>query len=95
MVGSDVTYVKPGDPIDIFAIVNYKRFWDSGMAREMFDEFFSKLPYPPPVLYIDVLTTTAVQTVPGAEHAVNEMAAQARIATPSRDLLLLCMSPPE
>ena len=36
--------------------MNYKRFWDSGMARQMFDEFYRRLPYPPPVLYVDVLT---------------------------------------
>jgi hypothetical protein len=51
-------YLKAGDPADIFAIVNYQKYWDSGLAREMIDEFFSHLAYPPPVLYIDVLSTT-------------------------------------
>lgn len=45
----------PGDASDIFALVDYKQFWDSGLAREMIDEFFSRLPYVPPVLYLDVL----------------------------------------
>jgi hypothetical protein len=44
------------NPITIFALVNYKRFWQSGMAREMIDDFYGHLPYPPPVLYVDVLT---------------------------------------
>ena len=44
------------NPVEIFALMNYKRFWDSGMAREMLDEFYRRLPYPPPVLYVDVLT---------------------------------------
>ena len=51
-------YVTAGDPSDIFAIVNYQRFWESGLAREMLDEFFAHLPYPPPVLYVDVLSLT-------------------------------------
>ena len=42
--------------IAIIALVNYKRFWDSGMARQMIDMFYRRLPYPPPVLYLDVLT---------------------------------------
>jgi hypothetical protein len=29
----------PKGPIDIFAIVNYKNFWDSGLARQMIDTF--------------------------------------------------------
>jgi len=44
------------NPIKIFALVNYKNFWDSGMAKQMIDEFYGHLPYPPPVLYVDVLT---------------------------------------
>jgi len=51
-------YVEAGDPADIFAIVNYKNFWESGLAKEMIDEFFNYLPYPPLMLYMDVLTTT-------------------------------------
>lgn len=46
---------KEKDPISIFALVNYKNFWDSGLARQMIDEFYGHLPYPPPVLYLDVL----------------------------------------
>ncbi len=36
--------------------MNYKKFWDSGMAKQMIDDFYRHLPYPPPVLYVDVLT---------------------------------------
>jgi hypothetical protein len=43
------------NPVNIFALVNYKNFWESGLAREMIDGFFAHLPYPPPVLYLDVL----------------------------------------
>jgi hypothetical protein len=43
------------DPVQIFALVNYKRFWDSGLAKRMIDEFYGRLPFPPPVLYLDVL----------------------------------------
>ena len=46
---------KGDNPIEIFALVNYKRFWDSGLAKEMIDEFYGRLPYPPPLLYLDVL----------------------------------------
>ena len=42
------------DPIQIFALVNYKNFWTSGMARQMIDEFYGHLPYAPPILYVDV-----------------------------------------
>ncbi len=52
-------YLKDvGDASDMFATVNYKNFWDSGLAREMLDEFFGHLPYPPPMLYVDVLSLT-------------------------------------
>jgi len=51
-------YVPAGDASDIFAIVDYQRFWDSGLAREMLDAFFAHLPYAPPVLYVDVLSLT-------------------------------------
>lgn len=44
------------NPVEIFALVNYQRFWQSGLAREMLDEFYRHLPYAPPVLYVDVLT---------------------------------------
>lgn len=46
---------KNPDPVQIFALVNYKRFWDSGLARSMLDDFYGKLPFAPPVLYLDVL----------------------------------------
>jgi len=49
---------KPGqplDPVQIFALVNYKQFWDSGLAKEMIDGFYAKLPFAPPMLYLDVL----------------------------------------
>lgn len=58
-------YVSAGDPMDIFAIVNYKNFWDSGLAKEMIDAFFAKLPYPPLMLYLDVLTTTGSNLTAG------------------------------
>ncbi|HUU31204.1 MAG TPA: hypothetical protein VMY69_03795 [Phycisphaerae bacterium] len=40
------------DPVQIFALVNYKQFWDSGLARKMIDEFYAKLPFAPPMLYL-------------------------------------------
>ncbi len=43
-------------PVEIFALVNYRRFWQSGLARRMIDEFYARLPYAPPLLYLDVLT---------------------------------------
>jgi len=43
-------------PTAIFALVNYNNFWESGLAKQMIDEFYGHLPYPPPVLYVDVLT---------------------------------------
>ncbi len=43
------------DPVPIFALVNYQKFWDSGLAREVIDGFYQKLPYAPPMLYLDVL----------------------------------------
>lgn len=49
---------KPGqplDPVQIFALVNYKQFWDSGLAKEMINGFYAKLPFAPPMLYLDVL----------------------------------------
>jgi len=42
--------------IEIVALVNYKKMWDSGVAKEMIDGFYSRLPYSPPILYLDVLT---------------------------------------
>jgi hypothetical protein len=43
------------NPVQIFALVNYKQFWDSGLAKEMIDGFYAKLPIAPPMLYLDVL----------------------------------------
>lgn len=43
------------DPVNIIALVNYKKFWESGLAKEMIDTFYGHLPYPPPILYLDVL----------------------------------------
>ncbi len=43
------------DPVPIFALVNYKNFWDSGLAKEMIDDFYRRLPFAPPMLYLDVL----------------------------------------
>lgn len=43
------------DTSDIFALVNYKCFWDSGLAKKQIDGLFSKLPFIPPLLYVDVL----------------------------------------
>ena len=42
--------------IEIVALVNYKNFWDSGLAKEMIDDFYRRLPFAPPLLYLDVLT---------------------------------------
>jgi hypothetical protein len=49
---------KPGqlhNPVGIIALVNYKNLWDSGLAKEMIDGFYAKLPFAPPMLYLDVL----------------------------------------
>ena len=35
--------------------MNYKNFWESGLAKRMIDEFYGCLPFPPPMLYLDVL----------------------------------------
>ncbi len=40
--------------IEICSLVDYKRFWDSGLAKEMIDSFYAALPYAPPLLYLDV-----------------------------------------
>ncbi len=53
------------DPVKIFAIVNYKNFWDSGLAKEMIDDFYAKLPYAPPILYLDVLNLSGGNFNPG------------------------------
>jgi hypothetical protein len=50
----------------IIAPVNYKKFWDSGLARQMIDTFYSHLPYPPPILYLDVLNLTGGNFSTGA-----------------------------
>lgn len=42
------------DASDIFAMVDYKQLWDSGLAREIIDGLFSRLPYVPSLLYVDV-----------------------------------------
>lgn len=47
--------IPEGDASDIFAMVNYQRFWESGLAREQIDGLFGCLPYLPPLLYVDVL----------------------------------------
>jgi len=47
--------IPEGDEAHMFALINYKRFWDSGMAKEQIDGFFERLPYLPPLLYVDVL----------------------------------------
>ncbi len=49
---------KTPDPIAIIALVNYQKFWASGLAGQMIDTFYSHLPYPPPLLYLDVLNLT-------------------------------------
>ncbi|MEX1223845.1 MAG: glycoside hydrolase family 101 beta sandwich domain-containing protein [Pirellulales bacterium] len=46
------------NPVEIFALVNYQRFWESGLAKQMLDDFYQRLPYAPPVMYLDVLNLT-------------------------------------
>ncbi|MGV3607327.1 MAG: glycoside hydrolase family 101 beta sandwich domain-containing protein [Planctomycetaceae bacterium] len=46
---------KGDNPVEIDALMNYKQFWESGLAKKMIDEFYGKLPYAPPLLYLDVL----------------------------------------
>lgn len=43
------------DPAEIIALVDYRRYWESGLAREQIDGLLDRLPYIPPLLYIDVL----------------------------------------
>lgn len=43
------------DPSDIVALVDYQRYWSSGLAREQIDGLLDRLPYIPPLLYVDVL----------------------------------------
>ena len=61
--------VAPGakgfDASDIFAYVDYLRLWESGLAAEIIDEFYSHLPYAPPLLYLDVLGTSGWCIHPG------------------------------
>lgn len=57
---------KDNASIAIIALVNYKKFWDSGLARQMIDTFYGHLPYPPPILYLDVLTLTGGNFSTGA-----------------------------
>lgn len=47
--------IPEGDESHMFALVNYQRLWDSGIAKEQIEGFFEKLPYLPPLLYVDVL----------------------------------------
>jgi hypothetical protein len=47
--------ISDADPSHMFAMVNYQRYWESGLAREQIDGLFAKLPYLPPLLYVDVL----------------------------------------
>ncbi|MFM7539087.1 MAG: hypothetical protein ACKO9Z_05430 [Planctomycetota bacterium] len=46
------------DPVRIIALVNYKKFWESGLAGRMIDDFYGRLPFPPPMLYLDVLNAS-------------------------------------
>jgi hypothetical protein len=43
------------DPSEIIALVDYRRFWESGLAREQIDGLLDRLPYVPPLLFLDVL----------------------------------------
>ncbi len=47
--------ISDADPSHMFAMVNYQRYWESGLAREQIDGLFGRLPYLPPLLYVDVL----------------------------------------
>lgn len=53
------------EPDRMFAMVDYKRMWDSGIAPEMIDAFYAKLPYSPPLLKVDVLGIRAWCIYPG------------------------------
>ncbi len=58
--------VSPGfDASRIFAYVDYQRLWDSGMAAEIIDGFYARLPFAPPLLYLDVLGTSGWCIHPG------------------------------
>lgn len=63
-------YVPAGDPMDIFAIVNYDKMWKSGIAKEMVDTLYENLPYPPLILYLDVLTTTGSNLTAGLPDGI-------------------------
>ena len=57
-IGKHAAKPERPDPVQIFALVNYKRFWESGLAKQMIDDFYAKLPYAPPLLYLDVLNAS-------------------------------------
>lgn len=56
---------KKLDPSDIFAMVDYKQLWDTGIACEIIDGLFSKLPFVPPLIYVDVFGTRGWCIHPG------------------------------
>ena len=59
--------IPDGDnPVEIFALVDYRRFWESGLAKSMIDAFYGRLPFAPPVLYLDVLNATGGNFSTGA-----------------------------
>src|SRR5690606_21599827 len=47
--------IPDGDESHMFALVDYTRLWDSGIAKEQIDGFFAQLSFLPPLLYVDVL----------------------------------------
>ncbi len=73
-------YVEPGDAADIFAIVNYEKFWQSGLAQELIDGFYDHLPYPPLMLYCDVLTTTGSNLTAGLPDGLLGGSEQTQVA---------------
>jgi len=61
-----VNPATPGfDASHMFAYVDYWRLWESGLAKEIVDDFYSHLPYSPTLLYLDVLGTSGWCIHPG------------------------------
>jgi len=58
-------YCVPGEPTDIFAVVDYLRFWQSGLAGASIDSLYQHLPYAPPLIYWDVMNCAGINCCVG------------------------------
>jgi len=58
-------YCVPGEPTDIFALVDYLKFWQSGLASDSIDALYRHLPYAPPLIYWDVMNCAGINCCVG------------------------------